>query len=150
MTLEAQWADALSGISLRHPNPKARPLLSLSGAHSPVLVISISGHQDTRGKNNGAWGSFTISNVRLSYFPGTRLAQIWIAAAWAGYIQHEALEMVEVDGVNPLDPHQEPYETNPWNRGLRDGFPPVLTPDTLITALSVVMDRGAAEGLVYG
>lgn len=113
-----------------------------------MFVVAIDNHCDTRGKNDSLWSSFEISNVRLTFFPGVTLARMWIAAAWAGYIQHEALELVEVDGVNPLDPHAQPDNAIPQNRGLRDGLPPVLNRNTLIDGLAVVMDREHAVRLV--
>ncbi len=55
---------------------------------------------------------------------------------------------IGVRGKNPLDPHTEPYEVNPWNRGLREGLPAELTPSTLRKALAVVMDADMADALV--
>ncbi len=148
-TIADQWRDALRGLVIRHPNPAARPLLVVEAAlGEPVLFLSISNHRDTGDANGPSWKSFTISNVRLTFFPGARLARLWVAAAFSGYLQHEALELVTVDGVAPLNPHEEPYETCPWNRGLRDGLPPVLTRETMTTALAVVMDRAHAERLM--
>jgi hypothetical protein len=148
-TIAEQWRDALRGLVIRHPNPAARPLLFVElAAVDPILFLSISNHRDTGEANSPAWDSFTISNVRLTFFPGARLARLWVAAAWSGYLQHEALELVTVDGVPPLNPHEEPYETNPWNRGLRDGLPPVLTRETMIDALAVVMNREHAVRLI--
>lgn len=113
-----------------------------------MLFLSISNHRDTGDANNSVWGSFTISNVRLAFFPGVELARMWVAAAWSGYLQHEALELVTVDGIAPLNPHLEPYEMNPWNRGLRNGLPSVLTRESMIEAFAVVMDRECAVRLV--
>lgn len=93
---------------------------------------------------------FTISCVRLTYFPGVRLAQAWFAAAWAGYLLHESLELVTLAGdraAKVLDPHAEPYTTNPINRGLRVGFPVELTPQTLLATLRLVMDPADADAL---
>lgn len=146
-TLARLWTEALAGVVVRHPNPSARPVFRISDDTEPLLLVSIGNHRDTRGKNDGQWSSFVIANVRLTFFPGVVLARQWVAAAWGGYIQHESLELVECDGVNPLDPHQQPDDSIPWNRGLRDGFPPVLTPETLIKALAVVMPEADAERL---
>jgi hypothetical protein len=149
MTVAEQWNEALRGLVLRHPNPSARPLLFVEDAVvDPVLFLSISNHRDTGAANSPAWDSFTISNVRLACFPGAALARMWVAAAWAGYIQHEALELVTVDGVPPLNPHDEPYETNPCNRGLRDGLPSVLTRESMLEAFTVVMSREHAARLM--
>lgn len=147
-TLASLWTRALSGVVIRHPNPSARPSIAIGDELEPMLLFSIGNHRDTGDKNHGQWSTFVISNVRLTFFPGEALARMWVAAAWAGYVQHEALELVTVDGVSPLDPHRKPYATNPWNRGLRDGLPPVLTRETLVAALAVVMDREHAERLI--
>jgi hypothetical protein len=76
-----------------------------------------------------------------------------LVRAWSGAlasVQHEALELVTVGDLEtrPLCPHAEPYAENPCNRGLRDGLSPELTPESLIGALAVVMDREHAERLV--
>lgn len=147
-TLASLWTDALRGVVVRHPNPTARPVFRISEDAEPLLLVSIGNHRDTRGKNDGQWSSFVIANVRLTFFPGVALARQWLAAAWLGYMQHESLELVEVDGVNPLDPHQQPDSTIPWNRGLRDGLPPVLTPETLLKAFCAVMDEKDARCLI--
>ena len=147
-TLAGLWADALRDVVIRHPNPSARPLIDIDESGEPVLRISVSNHRDTGDRDNGAWESFTISNVRLTYFPGERLARAWIAAAWAGYLQHEALELVTVDGLAILNPHDKPYDSNPWNRGLRAGLPAVLNRTTLVAALATVMDREYALALM--
>lgn len=147
-TMARLWMDALEPVRLRHPNPSARPAIEIVDGPRPMLRLSISNHRDTAEPGDSSWASFTISNVELTFFPGERLARAWLAAAWAGYIQHEALELATVDGKAVLDPHAEPYRENPWNRGLRDGLPVVLTRDTLISALSVVMDRDHAIRLV--
>lgn len=150
-TLGRLWADALERVLVRHPNPEARPQVSISGDEQPIMVVSVSSHRDTNAAYvasapGGIWESFVISNVRLTYFPGVALARAWFAAAWSGYIQHEALELVTVDGKAVLDPHSQPYRLNPCNRGLRDGFPSELTPAALVAGLAVTMpDRDAAD-----
>lgn len=148
LSLADQWREALADLEVKHPNPLARPKLLVHGIEDATLTVSIEQHRDTRGVNDTLWSEFPISNVRLTFFPGEKMARIWIAAAWAGYLQHEALELVSVGDENPLDPHQQPYPLNPWNRGLRDGFPPVLDRDTLIASLAVVMDREHAIRMV--
>lgn len=137
------WREAFSGLRVRHPDPGAKPwrLFTDDG----ILHVGCGNVHDTL---TSALRDLPICSVRLTYFPGPDLARKWFAAAWAGYIQHEALELVTHDGVSPLNPHEEPYETNPYNRGLRNGFPSVLTPDALQRALEVVMDPSAAEILV--
>lgn len=139
------WGAAIRKTVVRHPNHEARPILDLRPDTAPLLVWSIENHRDTRDTRDVKWEAFTLSNIRLTFWPGERLAIAWIAAAWAGYLQHEALELVTVDGENPLDPHRQPYPLNPWNRGLRDGMPPELTPETLVRALAVVMPEDEAR-----
>ena len=137
--LACLWADAFEGVIVRHPNPSSTPRLVLVDGVEPVLRIEIKDAKDTRDLTQDAWKPFVVSNVVLTFFPGARVARMWLAAAWAGYLQHEALELVTFGPKPILDPHQDPYPTCPWNRGLRDGMPPVLTPDTLVRALATVM-----------
>lgn len=148
MILAAAWRDALAELEVRHPNGWSRVLLRIDDGDPPVLFAGLD--ETTCTVTGAAKRDFTISCVRLTYWPGMRLAHAWIAAAWAGYCQHEALELVTLAGnrsARVLDPHFEPYATNPINRGLRDGFPPVLTPETLIDTLALVMPRQDAERL---
>lgn len=123
------WFVALSAIDARHPNGISRTRMLIS--RDAVLRVEVDRILDTRDLLTEMRSPFVISCVRLACWPGERRAQEWFAAAWAGYIQHEALELVTVDGLPVLDPHAEPYATNPWNRSLRDGFPPVLTEQTM-------------------
>lgn len=141
------WADALAPLVVRHPNGVSTPLLKLIDGPTPLLVIQLDRTMSTRDPDVELHKPFTISNVQLLYFPGTKLAQCWFAAAWSGYCQHEALELVSVGGQNPIDPHAEPYDGNPANRGLRDGFPRRLTRYSLLSALAVCMDLDAACAL---
>lgn len=147
-----QWRDALSVMSIEHPNRESTVLVKLVDDLPPRLTVSLDWTRDTvTGKRRE---SFQISTVRLCYFPGVRLAQAWLAAAWAGYVLHESLEMVTADGVRPIDPHEErpasPHRLSPqpFDRGLRDGLPQLLTRETLIRTLLVVMDEDAAREFV--
>lgn len=144
------WADALAPLRVRHPDRSATPEVTISASgDTALLTLRVHNATDTATDRPHHRNPLLISAVRLTYFPGVRLARQWFAAAWAGLAQHEALELVTIgEGLHPLDPHTEPYERNPWNRGLRDGFPAVLTPDTLRKALAVVMDPGFADALV--
>lgn len=145
------WADALAPLVIRHPNPKARAAVQLSGAGTEAaLTLMVYNALDTATEEPHERNPLLISSVRLTYFPGVRLARQWMAAAWAGYLQHEALELVTVgrSAQWPLNPHEEPYRDNPWNRGLRDGLPRELTPATLRKALAVVMDIDWADVLI--
>lgn len=143
------WADALQSLVIRHPNPAAKPTIQLDGWHSGVsMIMMVYDATDTETDEPHPRNPLIISTVRLTYFPGVRLARQWLAAAWAGLLQHEALELVTCDGRIVLNPHQEPYTENPWNRGLRDGLPVELTPETLRKALAVVMDPDWADVLI--
>lgn len=143
------WAGALAPLVIRHPNPAARPTVTLS-THEGValLTLEVADALDTRTDEPHPANPLLISQVRLSYFPGAALARVWLAAAWAGLAQHEALELVTMGERIVLNPHAEPHRETPWNRGLRDGLPPMLTPETLVTALAVVMPRDVAEAFV--
>lgn len=149
MTLAAQWWAALSGLEVRHPNGRSRPVLQVLTTEPPQLYVGLD--ETTCTLTGEPRRDFAISTVALTYFPGERLARRWFAAAWAGYCQHEALELVTLVGdraAKVLDPHAEPYATNPVNRGLRVGFPVELTPWTLLQTLCLVMDQDAAVELM--
>lgn len=143
MSLYVQWAGALSGMVLRHPNRVSDTAFQLSQDVEPVLVLTLDRHLCS--VDDHAMEDFTIGCVRLTYFPGPELARIWLAAAWAGYLQHESLELVlGPDGQRVLDPHGPGFA----DRGLRQGVPPVLTPETLRASLAVVMSRRDADALI--
>lgn len=143
MILAEQWRAALADVVIRHPNRESRVFVTISD--EAMLMLSLDATRDSRDPNH-VMTPFVISNVQLTYFPGERLARQWLAAAWAGYIQHEALELVTIGGTTkrPLDPHQPPFV---FDRGLRDGLPVELTPETLISSLAAVMPRETAEAL---
>lgn len=147
MTILEQWRDALALVVLRHPNGRSVPVLRLLDGDPPQLYVGLDETTCTSDPSK-TMRDFAISCVALTYFPGARLARMWLAAAWCGYLGHELLELVTVDGCAVLDPHAEPYATNPCNRGLRDGLPVQLTPESLIAALGVVMDKADAVSLV--
>jgi hypothetical protein len=136
----AAWRSALSALEVRHPNGRSRAVLHVSDGHPPMLYVGLDETSCTR--TGETKRDFAISTVRLTYFPGVEVAQKWFAAAWVGYLQHEALELVTLAAdrdVTILDPHAEPYPKNPVNRGLREGFPLELTQDTLCRTLALVM-----------
>jgi hypothetical protein len=145
----ALWRDALAGLEVRHPNGRSNVVLRVLDGEPPSLYVGLDQTWCTR--TGELWAPFTVSCVRLTYWPGAQLAQQWFAAAWSGYLQHEALELVTLAGdrnARVLDPHAEPYATNPVNRGLRDGFPVELTPESLLDTLALVMPRADAVRLV--
>jgi hypothetical protein len=143
--LAHRWAVALQPCIVRHPSGAVVRLTLTDGA-VPVLRIELDEHRDSRDPAR-IMRRFIYSNVSLTYFPGARLAREWLAAAWSGAMQHEALELVTVGNLvdRPLDPHAEPFA---FDRGLRDGLPVHLTPETLERALCVVMAPEAARALM--
>jgi hypothetical protein len=139
------WAVALQPCIVRHPTGAVVKLTLLDGAE-PVLRVELDETRDSRDPSR-VMKRFIISNVTLTYFPGIRLARKWLAAAWCGFLSHEACEMVTVGNLvdRPLDPHAEPFH---YDRGLRDGLPVRLTPETLERALCVVMNPEHARALM--
>jgi hypothetical protein len=130
---------------VRHPDPSVPVYLDLRDGDPPMLEIKIDTRCSTNPRN--PLPGFMLSSVALPFFPGVHLARAWLSAAWAGYIQHEALELVTVGDLEtrPLDPHAPPHS---FDRGLRDGMPTVLTPESLERALCVVMPVDVARALI--
>lgn len=140
------WRVSLAAIQVKHLDPAARPRLVLSA--DGHLHVGCGNVTDT---STGARRDLPICSVRLEYHPGDdTLARQWFAAAWAGYQTHEALEIVKHQGRAVLDPHAEPYPDATQNRGLKDGFPSVLTRDAFFRTLCVVMDPADAAALMEG
>lgn len=136
--LARQWFDALMPVIVRHPSRVSRVLLTISRDSEPTLRIALDHVLDNEDWETPMRSPFVISCVRLSYFPGSVVARQWLAAAWAGFCMHEALELVTVGGLTmrPLDPHEPPHSCD---KGLRVGFPAVLTEETLRDTLALVM-----------
>jgi len=149
--LTRQWVGALQDVVVRHPTGEPVLIDLIDGAR-PVLRVALAKTRDSRDPSNLMTG-FVISNVTLSYFPGVDLARKWLAAAFASYVLHEALELCTVGGLieRPLDPHAE---TEPgffgFDMGLREGLPVVLTPDTLRKTLSLVVYPRTLDQLLGG
>lgn len=146
MTMYEQWCDALAPVLIRHADPAASVRIEIGNTMPPSLTLSVENVLDN--DTGERMEKLVISCVDLVYFPGTTAARAWIAAAWAGYLAHEGLEHVTANGNRVLDPHAEPYPTNPYNRGVRDALPVVLTPDAMHKALCVIMDADAADRLL--
>lgn len=145
----AAWRDALAPLILRHPNGRSRVVLRLTcRPDAPRLHVSLDANPCTL--TGEIKSDFAISDVKLAHFPGAHLARAWIACAWAGFMMHEALELVTVGdhATQVLPPHAEPYPSNPFNRPLREALPVELTPATLHAALAVVMGEAAAADLI--
>lgn len=141
MTLAELWRAALAKLRIRHADREAKPVLEILDAVLPSLVVSVKNTRDT--VTDERLGSLMVSTVQLTYWPGEAVALRWLAAAWTGYCQHEALELVTLeDGTRPIDPHAAPR----FDRGLRNGLPVVLTPETLMqTFLAVAPPDVAAD-----
>lgn len=134
-SLALAWYEALAMLSVRHPNGRSRVLLTIV---DDVLKIALDETLDTRDMRTPMRSPFVISCVRLACWPGADRARQWFAAGWAGYCVHEALELVTFGGRAVIDPHADPYPNALGNRGLRDGFPAVLTEETLSRAMTVI------------
>lgn len=135
--LGTRWRDALSVLCVRHPNRLSAVECRISD--DDVLTVQLDETVDTRDLTTPMRAPFVISCVRLACWPGADRAREWFAAGFAGYCMHEALELVTFGGAAVLDPHEQPYAENTANRCLRDGFPPVLTEETLARAMRVVL-----------
>ncbi len=138
-----QWHDALAPMRIRHANRTSTVILTLTDGDHPSLTFSMDAHVCTT--TNAPFVPFLISTVTLCYFPGDAIAQAWVAAGWAGFCQHEALELITVGERRPIDPHGADLA---HDRGLHVGLPTRLTRETLLAALCVVMDEDAARRLV--
>lgn len=150
-----RWRDALGGLTVRHPDRRSRPRVEVmpglgGGTAVRVSVDHVTSTRSSKLAPRGEWiEALDISTVEIDFWPGEKLARQWFAAAWAGYCMHEALELVEgPDGEPPLDPHAEPYATNPINRCLRDAFPPHLDKHRMWKTLCLVMPEDAASDLM--
>ncbi len=136
--LTRQWADALEHVVVRHPNRSITPVLTLDDGPVPNLHFELD-HNPSSDADE-IISPFRITNVKLTYFPGVRLARMWLAAAWACFLQHEALELVTIGDLKTraLDPHE--------NRARLDyvfhtGLPFTLTPESLAAALATAIPR---------
>jgi hypothetical protein len=144
MSLFSDWSGALKDLVIRHPNPGIEVVCTLTEGDHPILCIACPGTLDTRDQKTPI-ANFVVSNVELTYFPGDTLARTWLVCAWVGYLQHEGLELSTHKGERVLDPHAPPFQ---YDRGLRQGFPVRLTPESLRATLEVVMSHEVAESVV--
>lgn len=151
-----RWRDALAGLEVRHPDRRSKPRVEVMPGMLPghtairVSVDRVTSTRDAPWTKRGDWiAPLDISSVDVSFWPGEKLARCWFAAAWAGYCMHEALELVSgPDGQPPLDPHAEPYPTNPFNRCLRDAFPPYLDTHAMFKTLRLIMPAATAIAML--
>jgi hypothetical protein len=97
------WNASIKGMTLRHPDPSVRVSLSVvnRGRHTKILFTL-----------NGLTNSQTSERMFVFeyYFyvtdwPGLEKARLWILANWALLMEHEALELAQLDGAQMADPH---------------------------------------------
>ncbi len=134
--LAQQWLGALRDMIIRHPDPRSVVELDLIAGAPPRLAFRLDvGHDTTNPERE--LRPLMVSTVDLTYFPGVKLARAWVAAGWTSYLMHEALELVTVGDfvLRAIDPHTNEEQ----DKCIRDGLPTVLTPETLKTALLLVM-----------
>lgn len=131
------WADALTGVVVRHLNPVLTPMLTLEDSPEPMLHIEIDKNPDSRDPAV-MFEPFRVTNVRLAFFPGETLARKWLAVAWAGFMFHEALELVTSADFRDrvVDPHESP-ELLEWN--FHRAFPRRLTRESMIETLATAI-----------
>lgn len=143
--LTRQWAAALEPCIVRHPNRGITALLTLEDGAEPNLHFELDANPSSDADEVIA--PFRITNVRLTYFPGTRAARAWLAAAWGCFLQHEALELVTVGDLRTrvLDPHATRATLD---YVFHTGLPFTLTPESLLAALATAIPRGDAEYLI--
>jgi hypothetical protein len=143
--LTRQWAAALDGVIIRHPNRGITPILTLEGGAAPNLHFELDANPSSDADETIA--PFRITNVRLTYFPGVRAARAWLAAAWGCFLQHEALELVTVGDLRTrvLDPHATRATLD---YVFHTGLPFTLTPESLLAALATAIPRADAVALM--
>ena len=139
------WADALADVIVRHPNRNLRPILHLQDGHVPVMLFEL--ESNVSSDDDAVIAPFPITNVNLAHFPGVRAARAWIAAAWACFAHHEAMELVTVGDLRTrvLDPHEPGTR---FEHMFNVAFPRRLTPESLLAALCTAIPRAEAEQLI--
>jgi hypothetical protein len=143
--LTRQWAEVLARVVIRHPNRAIDVTLDLEDDVYPNLTFGLSTNLDS--ETDAVIAPFPITNVRLTFFPGERLAHQWLAAAWGCFMQHEALELVTAGDAKArvLCPHaQRPWLDHMFHRG----FPFRLTPESMLAALATAIPLDDARALV--
>lgn len=140
--LADHWRQAVAMLRVRHADRDAIPVFRVLDGDVPRLEVSVRNARDTL--TNVRLDVLVVSTVTLTYWPGETVALRWLAAAWAGYVQHEALELVTLDsGERPIDPHADPV----LDRGLRHGLPVELTPASLLLSFEAIMPADRAREL---
>jgi hypothetical protein len=129
--LGRQWFAALADLRIAHPDPTAEFGVTV---HDDSLALWAT-VRDSR--DPAVWRvRQSVHCVKLEHFPGTRLARLFVAGMFIGYMTHECFELVTARGEQPFDPHADPYIANPYNALFRRACPNVLTPETLAAALA--------------
>lgn len=140
-----QWAAALDGVIVRHPNRGITPIMTLDDGPEPSLAFELDANPSSDADEVIA--PFRITNVRLTFFPGVRAARAWLAAAWGCFLQHEALELVTVGDLRTrvLDPHATRATLD---YVFHTGLPFTLTPESLLAALCTAVPRDEALAIM--
>ncbi len=143
--LTRQWADALEHVIVRHPNRNITPILTLDDGPMPNLHFELD-HNPSSDSDEDIT-PFRITNVKLAFFPGETLARMWLAAAWACFLQHEALELVTVGDLRTrvLDPHENRERLD---HVFHTGLPFTLTPEALEDAIATAIPRAEVRRLM--
>jgi len=131
------WRAALADVVIRHHDSRVTVRFEVTGDDDPYLHMRVENCLDSGYREEVRWPSLAVSSVKLTYFPGVAEARAWLAAGYAGYMMHEALELVTLGGdptKRVFDPHAGPEN----DKGLRRGLPVILTPETLEAAMSIV------------
>jgi len=159
--LGRQWRDALADVIVRYPVPTAvvtltlrdEPTESTGTPWAPAglsLSLSVDAVPDTTNPTRMR-RPMTIAVVGLDFFPGDHLARVWVGCAWAGYLSHEALELVTIGDFTtyPISPHScgtmkvRPAGRGPaWlaraNYAFRETMPNRLTAESFRRAIRAV------------
>lgn len=139
------WADALADVIVRHPNRAVTPVMRLQDGHVPVLSFELEANQCSN--DDSVISPFHITDVQLHCFPGVVAARAWVAAAWACFAHHEAMELVTVGDLRTrvLDPHEPGTR---FDHMFNVAFPRRLTLDSLLAALCTAVPRAEALAII--
>lgn len=139
------WADALADVIVRHPNRAFTLTVTLEDYLTPMIHFDIDA--TICSNTDRVISPFRVGNVLLKYFPGVMAARAWLAAAWGCFMQHEGVELVTLQDISKpvLDPHDNHAHLA---HVFLVGFPPQLTPETLLATLCYAIPREAAVRLV--
>ncbi len=135
--LAEQWLAMLRALGLSHPDPTCSVGIALTdGPNGPSLHFRAT-VRDTRDAAVFRVDQ-AIHSVRLTIWPGQHLAALFCGVLWTGYMTHESMELVQLNGEMLLSPHAEPFHAD---HAFRRAAPSVLTWESLALALEVVLPR---------